>query len=761
MKRSKIRFSIILTLIAAVAFTTSPLWLNYVSAMPMNQSFSGAIYTSNVNGTVVNQNQYDAKSDVYLNGGPQNANGGGGLPNEIYYFEVTNPSTADLLSEDDAVCRQLFVVGGKVGGVLPRVSDAVPANLPMSVTARRPDGCPAHVNGTLNSSNGSTPVQLIPFLDTTNNGGVYKVSLIRQIADTSIDTNDAKVIHYSNSDSKSDNFKVEIDNGCQFDCQGPPAFISGLKFYDANQDGIFQSANEPIIPGWHIELYNSSNQKIQETDTDADGKYEFVVEFVNGAQYTVKEVLPTVPANQNWANVTPISLTVTLITQGMSPVLNYPDNNFGNIRNAKLSGLKFRDLNMDGDQDMGEGVISGIEISISTVEPTGDPMNPVVVSTYTDMNGMWMSGLHPIGTTYTVCEVVNSSQYLQTAPSSNNGCYSGMLMFSMNDNGTPGDTSDDSNNFFDPVDVGNLNFGNIALYNISGTKYYDSNLNGSFDSGEIGVAGVTINVNFTRPNLTTGIATTMTVSGGGWSVNGLPEGTTYTVCEVVPTGWINTAPTCLPQGTLTGNTTGLNFFNVKLVTPNGGKTLGFWSNKNGSGILSMDDNLMSGWRPYLNSLNLAKGASNSDIYVLNATTTFSNVYNGKTGFQTPGFNPWLLSANATNMAYMLSVQLAANTLDVKEGGLLQSKGYITTPLTGDTAVSLGSLAPCINVIRSGTSGFITLSNLHTMAVQQLALGRYTVAAGTLRTNQECVKNVLDRINNNQLQVVAPSMAMAP
>src|SRR5450756_1539030 len=62
-------------------------------------SLPGAIWTSFSNGATVNQNRYPAKSDVYLNGGPQNC-GNSGLPDGDYYFQVTDPSGATLLSSD-------------------------------------------------------------------------------------------------------------------------------------------------------------------------------------------------------------------------------------------------------------------------------------------------------------------------------------------------------------------------------------------------------------------------------------------------------------------------------------------------------------------------------------------------------------------------------------------------------------------------------------------------------------------------------------
>src|SRR6185503_13295567 len=81
----------------------------------LSAAFSGAIYTSLGDGTVVNQNLYASKPLVYLNGGPQNDNGPG-LPSGIYYFQVTDPSGANLLSQDNAVCRQLQVIGGVIAG---------------------------------------------------------------------------------------------------------------------------------------------------------------------------------------------------------------------------------------------------------------------------------------------------------------------------------------------------------------------------------------------------------------------------------------------------------------------------------------------------------------------------------------------------------------------------------------------------------------------------------------------------------------------
>ncbi len=83
-------------------------------------AITGAIWTSEDDGVQVNGNLYDAKADVYLNGGPIHE-GAAGLPpadkgpppdfDTYYVFQVTDPSGMVLLSQDEARCR-VFTVGG-------------------------------------------------------------------------------------------------------------------------------------------------------------------------------------------------------------------------------------------------------------------------------------------------------------------------------------------------------------------------------------------------------------------------------------------------------------------------------------------------------------------------------------------------------------------------------------------------------------------------------------------------------------------------
>jgi hypothetical protein len=117
---------------------------------------SGAIFTTVEDGSEVNFNHYPSKEAVYLDGGPgpgapQTA---AGLDNGRYVFQVTDPSGKKLLSTDPARCRQFDVMNGIIVGVVP-------------------SGC-QHATGT-DVDHGAKTVQLFPYADTPNPGGVYKV----------------------------------------------------------------------------------------------------------------------------------------------------------------------------------------------------------------------------------------------------------------------------------------------------------------------------------------------------------------------------------------------------------------------------------------------------------------------------------------------------------------------------------------------------------------------------------------------------------
>lgn len=134
-----------------------------LSAFALADAPTGAIFTTVADGSEVNLNKYPSKEAVYLDGGPGNGapQTAAGLDDGTYVFQVTEPAGKTLLSTDLAKCRQFTVANGIITGVV--------------VT-----GC-QHLTG-LDVDHGATTVQLMPYNDTPNNGGVYKV-WVTKVAD--------------------------------------------------------------------------------------------------------------------------------------------------------------------------------------------------------------------------------------------------------------------------------------------------------------------------------------------------------------------------------------------------------------------------------------------------------------------------------------------------------------------------------------------------------------------------------------------------
>ncbi len=178
---------------AVLAMAAAP-----AQAAPSTTPLSGAIFTTDVTGVPVNLNIYDNKEDVYLNGGPGlNApDSAAGLPAGTYAYQVTDPSGKVLLSTDAVACRQFTV---DASGVIQSVAAS---------------GACAHATGSDGEDLGIT-VQLFPYADTPNNGGVYKVwvSPVELLDCDAPGNKNCFVPRYS----KTDNFKVRVGRIVEID----------------------------------------------------------------------------------------------------------------------------------------------------------------------------------------------------------------------------------------------------------------------------------------------------------------------------------------------------------------------------------------------------------------------------------------------------------------------------------------------------------------------------------------------------------------
>jgi len=152
----------------------------------------GAIFTTLPFGQAVNANvQYNRKIEVYLDGGPRNPNSlAAGLNDGLYVFQITDPAGKNLLSQDPARCRVVQIKGGVIQGTVPanRIPNLGASNDSWGETGRNatrachvqstePDGASLagqHDTNVDSDGGGGFTVQMMPFLDTPNPGGVYK-----------------------------------------------------------------------------------------------------------------------------------------------------------------------------------------------------------------------------------------------------------------------------------------------------------------------------------------------------------------------------------------------------------------------------------------------------------------------------------------------------------------------------------------------------------------------------------------------------------
>jgi hypothetical protein len=234
---------------------------------------------------------------------------------------------------------------------------------------------------------------------------------------------------------------------------------------------------------------------------------------------------------------------------------------------------------------------------------------------------------------------------------------------------------------------------------LSVIKFYDANVNGINDVGELLITGWAVNV-----------------TGPGTDVDGFTpfdlinlDAGDYTATEGTPIqlNWIHTTPTSVTKAVVDGQTTFFEFGNVCLGA-GGGRTPGFWSNKNGENQMK-DGGTLAPELALLAGLNL-RNANGSGF----DPASYS------------AFRTWLLGGTATNMAYMLSVHLAAMALNVEAGFV-----------SGTALVFVG-----------GSYGFLTINALMAAANTSLGLYGLTLSGHAQRADQELLKNALDNANNN-------------
>jgi hypothetical protein len=328
---------------------------------------SGAIFTTLWDGSLVNGNIYTNTMDVYLDGGPgPNAPAkAAGLPEGDYFFQVTDPSGKKLLSLDPVASRRVHV---NAAGVIDMVYPA-PTITEIKGKDKSTWGTHASYPDIDHDELGAVTVQLMPYKQTPNKGGVYKVWMTpTNRFEGEIDIVDngygAGYFHgFIPAWSKTDNYKVWEEDG---NGGGPQRdwfhFLYVFKFGDYNANGEWD-VEEPAL-NWEVTAvdplgvtntyWTPTNLVVLEEWFDARAPWTSVV-----TEIIPEKWMQTVVATGD--SIT--NLAEQLLAASVDVTYDANENQdryvvFGNVPLGSVLVRKFYDRDVDGEQDGEEPLLA-------------------------------------------------------------------------------------------------------------------------------------------------------------------------------------------------------------------------------------------------------------------------------------------------------------------------------------------------------------------------------------------------------------------
>ncbi len=253
----------------------------------------------------------------------------------------------------------------------------------------------------------------------------------------------------SNNQPIANAFTVGLDQSLERDfLVVSPGVVSARVFLDASLDGA-ENNSEFGMPGVVVELRDVSNSLIGSAVTDGNGNVSFTRVAPGDYDVTI------LPGNDQVAT-TAVSQGVTVVAEGLSTT------QFGVVELAELSGSVFDDLNGNGVIDAGEGILAGIEVTLDQQ-----------VAAVTDAQGNYLiQGIVP--GEHQISIVTSSALVASTAV----------------DVPVP----------FASGASASLSFGAFVPGIIRGLLFDDLDADNTLDSGEAGLAGVTVYLDLNTNN---------------------------------------------------------------------------------------------------------------------------------------------------------------------------------------------------------------------------------------------------------------------
>lgn len=329
---------------------------------------------------------------------------------------------------------------------------------------------------------------------------------------------------------------ASIDFG-MFQALAATASIAGRVFLDYNNSGTF-AAPDTGISGVTVTLTGGNLTTPLTLQTDAQGNFKFT--NLAAGTYTLTQTQPTTPATQtgkdgvgSTGGTVSAANTISNITLATNEqATNY---RFAEIPLRTVTGVVFEDTDGDGVRDTGEPGISGVTITLTgTSIVTGAAITPRTATTNTDG-------------TYTFDNVVPGTYTIaETQPTG--------FIDGREQNGTPAAGTVENDRFRNinltssAASATGYNFGELKTSSFAGLVYEDTNNNGTQETGENGIPGVTIRLTGSDDRGQSVNLTTTTGTDGAFSFLNLRPGT-YSITETQPTGYADGIDS---MGTVTG-----------------------------------------------------------------------------------------------------------------------------------------------------------------------------------------------------------------
>jgi uncharacterized surface anchored protein len=327
------------------------------------------------------------------------------------------------------------------------------------------------------------------------NPGSYSVQFVAPTGDLfSTPSSDA----FTLTSGQSDSFNAGVYQN---------ATISGNTWLDSNADGV-KNPGENNVAGVTVYLLNSSSATIGTATTDASGNFSFA--NLTPGSYTVKFVAPS---GDQFSTPSTDSLTLTSSQTGTA--------NAGLFQPNSLAGKVYLDANANGTHDATETGIAGVTVVLTGTDTSGNSITPQTVTT--DANGNFQFSINPSGN-FTLTET-SPAGYLDGKDTA------GIA------GGTAGTDQISAITLSGRTNGTGYNFAEVQGNTLSGTVFNDLNNNGQQNTGELGIAGVTMTLTGANDLNQSVSLTTTTDASGNYSFANLRPGS-YLLTQTLPPTWL-------------------------------------------------------------------------------------------------------------------------------------------------------------------------------------------------------------------------------